>query len=187
MSIFAAACITYPTIPPSPTGFILVCLISRDATNSCSPWPPENTSAEDWNYHLELYLTVMERIACHLGLVLQKKQPARTHQGRSELSNDPGDDGDELTSSPFLFPNSNIPQWNVDILRGSYFDLHKYGPSGTIDKSVPPMPIVEFSKESESTGHVLIRMQGHSMVNAEFGPQRSKDPVTLVFDARFPK
>lgn len=142
----------------------------------------------DWDYHLELYLTVMERLACNLGQVLQQKHFTRTRDdSKPELSDDSGDDGDELTSSPFLFPNSNIPQWNVDILRGSYFDLHRDGPSGTIVKAVPPMPIVEFTKESATTGHVLIRLQGHSVENSEFGLQRSKQPVTMVFDARFPK
>lgn len=129
----------------------------------------------------------MERIACHLGMVLQKKHRTRTQERKNSFPEDVGDDGDELTSSPFLFPNSNMPQWNVDILRGSYFELRKDGPSGAVVKSVPPMPIVEFNKESESTGHVLIRLQGQSTENVDFGDQRSTQPVTLVFDARFPK
>jgi hypothetical protein len=135
---------------------------------------------------MELYLTVMERMAGHLGMVLQKKQlqPLKTTEMLQPEDHD--DDGDELTSSPFLFPNSNLPQWNVDILRGSYFDLHKDGPSGTISKHMAPMPIVEFSKESENTGHVIIRLQGHSSeTNIDFESQRSRQPVTLVFDACF--
>ncbi len=127
----------------------------------------------------------MERMACHLGMVIQKKQLQPVKTGHLEKYDDKGDDGDELTSSPFLFPNSNIPQWNVDILRGSYFDLHKDGPLGVVSKNIPPMPIVEFNKESENTGHVLIRMQGYSQDNLEFGTQRSNQPVTLVFDACF--
>jgi hypothetical protein len=151
---------------------------SRDATNRCSPWPPEgnDSSSEAWNYHLELYLTVMERLAFHLGMVLQRKhttQPA-----------DEDEDEDDITSSPLLFPSSTTPQWNVDVLRGAYFDLHHRS-----DSSPPlqPFPIVEFTQDSETnTGHVLIRLQGHAMPNEEF-PERSQQPVTLVFDACFRK
>jgi hypothetical protein len=145
---------------------------------------------DDWDYHLELYLTVMERIACNLGMVLQKKQQLQTVKTTNERKieqsflDDQGDDGDELTSSPFLFPSSNVPQWNVDILRGSYFDLHRDGADGPY-KATSPMPIVEFTKESENAGHVLIRLQGESTENSEFGSQRSRQPVTLVFDACF--
>lgn len=127
----------------------------------------------------------MERIACNLGMVLQKKQLqiGKTDRGGVERAflDDRGDDGDELTSSPFLFPNPNVPQWNVDILRGSYFDLYRDGPDGP-SKVVPPMPIVEFTKES---GRVLIRLQGEASENLDFGSQRSRQPVTLVFDACF--
>lgn len=158
---------------------------SRDTTNRCGSWPPPNSLVGDWNYHLELYLTVMERMACHLGMVLQKKQVHPLKVDDIEKYGEKGDDGDELTSSPFLFPNSNIPQWNVEILRGFYFDLQKDGPEGTSSNSIPPLPIVEFRKESENTGHVLIRLQGYSAENIEFGAQRSNQAVTLVFDACF--
>lgn len=128
----------------------------------------------------------MERMTGHLGMVLQKKQlPSVKSNGKAAVPED--GDGDELTSSPFLFPNSNAPQWNVDILRGSYFDLRKDGPSGTVaGKSIAPMPIVEFSRESENSGHVILRLQGYSSgTNLDFHNQYSKQPVTLVFDACF--
>jgi len=152
---------------------------------------------------MELYLTVMERMAGHLGMVLQKKQllhpvkPTTTTTTTTTMETKPplssseedGGDGDELTSSPFLFPNSNLPQWTVDILRGSYFDLQMDGlTSGTISRDIPPMPIVEFtaSKVPEKAGHVTIRLQGQSSeTNINFQHQRSKQPVTLVFDASF--
>lgn len=132
----------------------------------------------------------MNRIACHLGMVLQRKQLSTVKKDDMEKyidedHDDKGDDGDELTSSPFLFPNSHTPQWNVEILRGAYYDLHKDGPQGMVSKNIPPSPIVEFNKESGNTGHVLIRLQGYSENNAEFGSQRSQQPVTLVFDACF--
>ena len=133
----------------------------------------------------------MERMACHLGMVLQKKQvhnPLKVVDDMEKYGG-AGDDGDELTSSPFLFPNSNIPQWNVEILRGFYFHLQKDGTSSsegeTSSHPIPPLPIVEFRKESERTGHVLIRLQGYAAENMEFGSQRSNQAVTLVFDACF--
>jgi hypothetical protein len=118
-------------------------------------------------------------------MVLQKKQVYPLRVDDIEKYGEKGDDGDELTSSPFLFPNSNIPQWNVEILRGFYFDLHKDTPEGTSCNNIPPLPIVEFRKVSEDTGHVLIRLQGYSVDNSEFGSQRSNQAVTLVFDACF--
>ena len=138
-------------------------------------------------------------MACHLGLVLQSKhatgskRPTSTNDDyltvktsvRNAVSSDDGDDGDELTSSPYLFPNSSSPQWNVDILRGSYFELQKDGPSGVQVQVTTPMPIIEFTKGAENTGHVLIRLQGLSSNNDAFSLNRSPEPVTLVFDACF--
>lgn len=160
---------------------------SRDATNRCTPWPPENSTVTDWDYHLELYLTVMERLACHLSQVLLRK--TAHFQDSTTISRDEyASDVDELTSSPFLFPYANAPQWNVDILRGSYFDFKQVGPSGgMLPVDTPPMPIVEFTEESQNLGHVLIRLQGYSSANREFGAFRSQFPVTLVFDACFHK
>eukprot|EP00934_Nitzschia_sp_Nitz4_P007337 Nitzschia sp. Nitz4//scaffold10_size219509//132095//133330//NITZ4_001438-RA/size219509-snap-gene-0.399-mRNA-1//-1//CDS//3329532950//7327//frame0 len=141
---------------------------SRDATNRVSPWPPEGSLIEEWDYHLELYLTVMERIASHLGQVLLK--PCHLAE----------EDDDDFTSSPFLFPHATPPRWNVDILRGSYFNLHSQK-----EGIIPPMPIVEFSEDSKHPGHILIRIQGVSQPNGEFGDFRSPQAVTLTFDACF--
>jgi hypothetical protein len=148
---------------------------SQSGTNRCTPWPPPETVAVDWNHHLTLYLTVMERLACHLGMVFQRKHnsPAPSE-----------DDDDDFTSSPLLFPDSpSSPHWNVDVLRGAYFDLHHS--DGSSDSRIPPLPIVEFNHDSETTGHALIRLQGHAMHNHEFSMECSGHPVTLVFDACF--
>jgi hypothetical protein len=166
---------------------------SRNSTNRCSPWPPSTVTAgeptsNDWNQNLSLYLTVMERIACKLGVVL-KREPTRlpdTHQAAQD-----DDDDDDLTSSPLLFPTSTAPQWNVDVLRGSYYNLHT---TTAIKGDAPPVPIVEWTRSNSATmGHVLIRLQGHATEdNEQFllpgksttgGNQRG--PVTLVFDACF--
>eukprot|EP00980_Cylindrotheca_fusiformis_P026229 scaffold15521_cov119-Cylindrotheca_fusiformis.AAC.3 len=154
----------------------------RDATNQCSRWPPRDRSSTDWNHHMSLYLTVMERLSKNLGLVMKKTPPSIQDNEEDEGDNNHND----VVSSPLLFANSNqIPHWNVDILRGSYFDLHHA--DGRSD-SIPPMPIVEFShvqNDSETIGHVLIRLQGRALPNDGFHVEHSRKPVTLVFDACF--
>jgi hypothetical protein len=162
---------------------------SRNSTNRCSSWPPSTPTASepgsnDWNQNLSLYLTVMERIACKLGLVL-KREPTRlqdTHQAAE-------DDEDDLTSSPLLFPSSASPNWNVDVHRGSYYNVHT---TTAIEGGIiPPVPIVEWTRSNSPTmGHVLIRLQGHATEdNEQLGKSTSggsqRGPVTLVFDACF--
>ena len=135
---------------------------SRNSTNRCSPWPPSplaagEPSSNDWNENLSLYLTVMERIACKLGVVL-KREPTRlpdAHQAAEDK-----DDDDDLTSSPLLFPTSSAPHFNVDVLRGSYYNVHT---TTAIEGAIPPVPIVEWTRSNSSTmGHVLIRLQGRA-------------------------
>lgn len=156
----------------------------RDATNQCSHWPPRVRSSIDWNHQMTLYLTVMERLAKNLGLVMKKRR-SRSPNREDEDDHD-ACSHDDVVSSPMLFPGSNqMPHWNVDILRGSYFDL--YHGDGSTD-SIPPMPIVEFSHiqdDSETIGHVLVRLQGRALPNDEFHVEHSRKPVTLVFDACF--
>lgn len=57
---------------------------------------------------------------------------------------------------------------------------------------IRPFPVIEFVQQqsSSSSGHVLIRLQGHPVANKEFGgigskhsQQHQQQPVTLVFDA----
>lgn len=153
---------------------------SRDATNKAMSWPPESHgSGVDWEYHMSLYLAVMERLSNTLGLVLQKNlAPPFSSEEENK---------DEIMSSPLLFPQSSTPHWNVDILRGSYFELHQ---STHSMKDVPLFPIVEFSQmrdsEVQQNGHILIRLQGTAGPNLEFsGIQNSRQPVSLVFDACF--
>ncbi len=100
----------------------------------------------EWDHHLKLYLTVMERLATGLGLVLEVSSPQRRDnsglgsKGSDRTSDasrskppdidefDYFDDDDEeddkdndFTSSPLLFPLR--PYWNVTIVRNAHFDL----------------------------------------------------------------
>jgi hypothetical protein len=91
-----------------------------------------------------------------------------------------------------LFPSASRtnPHWNVDVLRGAYFDLHQSddsddGSSSGSNSNIPPLPIVEFTHDSQTTGHVLIRLQGYPLPNHEFLTGHSPRPITLVFDACF--
>ena len=146
---------------------------TQSGTNRCTPWPPPDVQAMDWNHHLTLYLTVMERLASHLGMVFQRKLISPSFPSES----------DDITSSPLLFPDSpSKHHWNVDVLRGSYFEFYNKDGSHC---NIAPHPVVEFTHDSKSTGHVLIRLQGHASLNDEFSPNHSSQPVTLVFDACF--
>jgi len=124
----------------------------------------------------------MERIACQLGMVLQQRKRTRT------TLDDIGD-YDDVTGSPLLFPNSKSPHWNVDVLRGSVFDLqieNQEVSDDTLANLIRPFPIVEFTQDSDKSGHVLIRLQGLAMPNPEFQCYTAPlEPVTLVFDACF--
>jgi hypothetical protein len=206
----------------------------RDDTNACKPPPSAYDSSiyddkeVDWDYHLELYLTVMSKLAEKLGKVFEyslsssssssssssytasKGEKERETSGKNvpppidKYKLDIDDDTD-FTASPLLFPSSR-PRWNVEILRGSYYDLQpiknddvvtatKYGDDDVEeeDRTVegvspfPPLPIVEFLQEtSKTSGHVLIRLQGTPRNNPHFDTrQRRPQPVTLVFDAGF--
>ena len=170
---------------------------SQGGVNRCTPWPPPSPSLDnasmrsskaiDWNYHWILYLTVLERISCHLGMIFQRRHTAPT-----TLSISSRDDADDFMASSMLFPQSPLsPHWNVDVLRGAAYDIrHANNDSGACNidakEDIPPFPIVEFNHDSDTTGHVLIRIQGKAKANDEFdGIKPSPDPVTLVFDACF--
>jgi hypothetical protein len=163
------------TLPPQ-----VVRTRSGDSKNRCSPWPPPEPLLHDWDYHLTLYLTVMRRLACNLGMVLQGKSNSK----RARSADD--GDSDDFMSSPLLFPSSPpSPQWNVDFLRGAYYDLkHDQGLSRS-QHILATLPIVEFTRDSRTAGHVLIRLQGSPRPNPEFHSECSRKPVTLVFDACF--
>jgi hypothetical protein len=156
----------------------------QDGTNRCSQWPVRTNI--DWDYHMSLYIAVMERLVKNLGLVL----PSRREALQSEMGEEESEEGkyDDFTASPLLFPSSNhIPHWNVDILRGGVFQFYN-GVDGTPNDNIAPTPIVEFShvdNDSEALGHVLIRLQGKSLSNRAFTVGQSGRRVTLVFDACF--
>jgi len=128
----------------------------RDATNSCLPAPSavhtsgsdsennfgkslEHNNQIDWDHNLNLYLTVMERLAKNLGRVLDLPS-FRTESGKvvghindrssgehaKSANPHDGDNNDNIDLSSLLFP-SPPPLWNVDILRGAYFDFEPVG------------------------------------------------------------
>ncbi|KAG7371309.1 hypothetical protein IV203_019879 [Nitzschia inconspicua] len=126
----------------------------RNATNACLPPPAAYDSRIydnreiDWNYHLELYLTVMQNFANSLGKIFDsstssavtdkhkdQKSPSPTPSSSSsstssrpppidkyDFENDEEEYG--FTASPLLF-DSPPPRWNVDILKGEYYDLQQ--------------------------------------------------------------
>ena len=147
---------------------------TSDSSNRLQKWPPPSTQ-EAWNDHMALYLTAMERIACKLALALPREHDFNIKSSRH--NKDDSDDDDDFTSSTALFPSiSSIkPDWNVDILRGSYFDLHQQDSSGSsgsecIHNIQSAVPIVEWVQgyHPSTLGHVLVRIQGYPMNNIAF-------------------
>jgi hypothetical protein len=130
----------------------------RDSTNACLPPPAaydsriyDNGFFIDWDHHLELYLTVMQNFANPLGKIFDftGAPPPTNNNGKGhddenasssqratnnsrpppidkyDFENDA--DGYDLAASPLLF-DSPPPRWNVDILRGKYYDLQLVPP-----------------------------------------------------------
>lgn len=199
----------------------------RDATNACLP-PPSSYDTRvydeneiDWDYHLQLYLMVMQNLTSPLGKVFHHTSVSSKSQDKSTGSsldesnglnrNRKGlppideykfenDDEQDFTASPLLF-ESPPPRWNVDILRGEFYDLQPIQGDGVtllgsvLDRrrkndngeeerlhvrddeeeqqtTVPPFPIVEFVQESSRTpGHVLVRLQGVPASSRYFGTE----------------
>ena len=168
---------------------------SRHSTNRCDSWPPSQTSIDsstpDWNHHMSLYLTVMERISCKLALVLKKEPSSTSEPGAQSNEQDAEDD---FVSSHLLFPYSSRPKCSVDILKGSFYgSLSINEGEGSLENMIaPPVPIVEWYPGNASTmGHVVIRLQGQAadhndhFHNQRKTPMRDGGKVTLVFDASF--
>lgn len=141
----------------------------RDGTNRASPWNAQEDSLQP---SMELYLTVMNRLAAHLGVVLIDQD-------------DDDDDDDDKTSSSSSVSTTTTPisHWNVDILRGLAYPPQLI--SASLDPVVEWMP----RKGIAAPGHVCLRLQGVADVDVESeltAPRRKKRlPVTLVFDACF--
>jgi hypothetical protein len=178
--------------------------------SSSSSISKENSSSvDDWNHHLSLYLVSMERIAGKLASVLTRENPKHKRYPSVMDNNDDNgggehdDDDDDFTSSPLLFPNASNPDWTVDIMRGSYYDLHtssslssswsssssiRHTTTGSSTSSItttkhtttaaPPVPIVEWVRGNNSLsnlGHVLIRIQGHAKSNDAFWSSATRE------------
>lgn len=144
----------------------------QDATNSCLPPPSfdnmsrissgngkrdiaESNEDIDWDHNLTLYLTVMERLAKNLSKVLElssdkndpdnKKlsQENKIHSALNQHGNREKSDVDDGNASTQSL-SSPRPLWNVDILRGAYFDLE---PVGSIANSTSKNNRVERSEQ----------------------------------------
>jgi hypothetical protein len=134
---------------------------------------------------MELYLTVMNRLATTLGMVLTSDE----------------DDADEHHAA--ATKALSISHWNVDILRGLAYPPQllpstSAATSGTSNESQQQdrrilAPIIEWMPRNgiSAPGHVCIRVQGFISApdsNLEVPASRRRKkrlPVTLVFDACF--
>ena len=148
----------------------------RDAEtgeNRVITWPIDNVS--DWEYDLQLYWTVMNRIATRLGLPVLLKQPQVTVPKPETSTRRPRAD----YNIPAILNNSmlNVPphHWRVKFSRESYFLIEQF----PTDRS-HLYPVIEWTPlEGVATpGHVCIRLQGASRSDGNA-------PISLCFDASF--
>jgi hypothetical protein len=142
--------------------------------NRVISWPLDDVT--DWEYDLQLYWTVMNRIACRLGLPVLLKQPQVTLPKPEILARQPRVDN----NAPTIPSNSllNVPphHWRVKFSRDLYFSSNQF----PTDRSYF-YPVIEWTPlEGIATpGHVCIRLQGQST-------RASGDsPISLSFDASF--
>jgi hypothetical protein len=135
----------------------------RDATNACLPPPAAydtriyDNCHVDWDHHLELYLTVMQNFANPFGKIFDlhhhnnnnhnthpttkdsttKSPPSSAPPAIDKYDFEKDDDDYDFTASPLLF-DLLPPRWNVDILKGEYYDLQKYVPKTHNNMVVDP-------------------------------------------------
>ena len=149
----------------------------RDAEtgeNRVITWPISDSM--DWGYDLQLYWTVMNRIATRLGLPVLLQQPQATIS-KPEVSTR------RLRAEyniPALLHSSmlHVPphHWRVKFSRDWHFSPHQFP---TARSHI--YPVVEWTPlEGVATpGHVCIRLQG--LVSTSNDPI----PISLCFDASF--
>ena len=135
---------------------------ARDGGNTHASWDQDSI---DECIDMELYLTVMNRLANHLSECLNWNNPPPV---ACDLEND------DFTPTP-MRTSPRPRRWNVDILRGSVFP--------NMEEELTP--IIEWTPREGSLapGHVCIRLQGAPNYTGESLRRKKKSPVTLVFDA----
>lgn len=142
--------------------------------NRVITWPLDDIT--DWEYDLQLYWTVMNRIATRLGLPVLLKQPQAILPMPETLTRRPRAD----YNAPLLLNNSmlNVPphHWRVKFCKDLYFSSDQF----PTDRS-HLYPVIEWTPlEGVATpGHVCIRLQGQSTMG------KADTPVSLCFDASF--
>lgn len=142
--------------------------------NRVISWPIDNVA--DWEYDLQLYWTVMNRIATRLGLPVLLKQPQATLPKPDTLNRRPRAD----YNYPVILNNSmlNVPphHWRVKFSRDSYFSIDQFPTTRS-----HLYPVIEWTPlEGVATpGHVCIRLQGQSSRGI------NELPISLCFDASF--
>jgi hypothetical protein len=186
---------------------------SQDGHSSVRPWPvvvPQTAHDNDngdgdgsgdamasWDQDMALYLSVMNRLATQLSLVLQTQSPPSTPTNTRDTSAAPTTTmTDEYNNVFSSFKSSSTEQqipmhppppryWNVKVWRGMALAAD----------SLPaePCPVVEWTPVQglEAPGHVCIRLQGFptmtSSSNGMTSTSTRKQPqaVTLSFTACF--
>jgi hypothetical protein len=131
----------------------------KDGNNVCLNPPSTYKSksydsrrhVSDWNHHLELFLTVMEKFTNPFDKMFQIDISAPTKKNTQEEEHNSmksmtttttttakpppidkyREDDNDFTSSSLLYPSHLPPRWNVGILRGSYYDI------GTVQPGEP--------------------------------------------------
>ena len=153
--------------PSGDLTFDLLRIRAKDGTSTHSSWSSDDS---DESIGMELYLTVMDRLAKNLSECLNWDHPPVAADGV-------GEDNDFIAVPMHALPHPH--RWNVDILRGSVFPA--------MEEELTP--VIEWipREGSMAPGHVCIRLQGIPIYTGDSLRRKKKSHVTLVFDACFRK
>lgn len=175
---------------PQSIGWIRV---RKGSGNEGRPWPLNDPS--EWHTAMQLYLTVMKRLASTLSVVLPPSRQANDIKSTTTV-----DDYDNVFTSSSA-SKSSLHHWNVEMTRGMAFppDWFHHGPGGVpsdqLQSTVSP-PIIEWTplQGRFAPGNVSIRLQGYPTLgdaSAKFPASatgrrlRRRQAVSLCFDAGF--
>lgn len=154
--------------PSGELTFDLLRIRAKDGSSTHSLWSSDDS---DESIGMELYLTVMDRLAKNLSECLNWDYPPVV------VANAAGEDDDFIEAPMHALPHPH--RWNVDILRGSVFPA--------MEEELTP--VIEWipREGTMAPGHVCIRLQGVPTHTRDSLRRKKKSPVTLVFDACFRK
>jgi hypothetical protein len=147
--------------------------------NRAVSWPLEG--GVHWEDDLQLYWTVMNRIATRLGLAVLLKRPRDTQSYDKDRPTSSTDNSLSVSPSNSLL-KTPPHHWKVEFSRNWHFASEQLPPVNTRGSQL--YPILEWAplEGVASPGHVCIRLQGLASTDND---TVEAIPVSLCFDACF--